>query len=123
MDSAETERAGEGIAVGSRAHLQDEAVAQVCVLSWGVLCTPGVLSHVPALQRSALRTVLMHGFHGLVVVLGGVRGIRDTQCGFKLFTRSSARRVFHSLHLERWCFDVELLYIAQSMSIPVCEVR
>lgn len=65
----------------------------------------------------------MHGFHSLVVVLGGVRGIRDTQCGFKLFTRSSARRVFHSLHLERWCFDVELLYIAQSMSIPVCEVR
>jgi dolichyl-phosphate beta-glucosyltransferase len=90
----------QGVAVGSRAHLQNEAVA----------------------KRSLLRTVLMHGFHTLVVVLGGVKDVRDTQCGFKLFTRAAARRLFHNVHLERWCFDVEVLYIAQCLGIPVAEV-
>lgn len=113
---------GEGVAVGSRAHLQNEAVAKVT--------DPGAtLEHKGSLalticwtQRSFLRTVLMHGFHTLVVVLGGVREVRDTQCGFKLFTRGAGRRLFHNVHLERWCFDVEVLYIAQCMGIPVAEV-
>ncbi|ODM89624.1 Dolichyl-phosphate beta-glucosyltransferase [Orchesella cincta] len=51
-----------------------------------------------------------------------VRGIRDTQCGFKMFTRSAARIVFHNLHIERWAFDVELLYIAQKLKMPIDEV-
>jgi dolichyl-phosphate beta-glucosyltransferase len=56
----------------------------------------------------------MHGFHLLVSVLA-VRGIRDTQCGFKLFSRRSAALVFRSLHLKRWCFDVEALYMLSSV--------
>lgn len=67
------------IAIGSRAHLEDEAIA----------------------TRSFFRTILMHGFH-LLVWLFAVRGIRDTQCGFKLFTRCAARACFESLHVERW---------------------
>jgi hypothetical protein len=31
----------------------------------------------------------MHGFHLLVYIVGGVRGIDDTQCGYKLFTRNA----------------------------------
>eukprot|EP00123_Amoebidium_parasiticum_P005648 comp16793_c0_seq1/m.15182 comp16793_c0_seq1/g.15182 ORF comp16793_c0_seq1/g.15182 comp16793_c0_seq1/m.15182 type:complete len:338 (-) comp16793_c0_seq1:29-1042(-) len=91
---------GYGVAVGSRAHMQDEAVA----------------------KRSFFRNILMHGFHFLVLTLGGVRGVRDTQCGFKLFTRASARVLFPNLHLERWCFDVELLYTAQTLEMPIAEV-
>nr|KAF6459977.1 ALG5 dolichyl-phosphate beta-glucosyltransferase [Molossus molossus] len=87
------------IACGSRAHLQKESIA----------------------QRSYFRTLLMYGFHGLVWVLC-VRGIRDTQCGFKLLTREAARRTFSSLHVERWAFDVELLYIARSLRVPVAEI-
>jgi len=51
--------------------------------------------------RSFFRTVLMYGFHFLVWFFT-VRGIRDTQCGFKLFSRSAARMTFPSLHIERW---------------------
>ncbi|KAM7111589.1 dolichyl-phosphate beta-glucosyltransferase [Molossus nigricans] len=87
------------IACGSRAHLQKESIA----------------------QRSYFRTLLMYGFHGLVWVLC-VRGIRDTQCGFKLLTREAARRTFSSLHVERWAFDVELLYIARFLRVPVAEI-
>ncbi|XP_035867068.1 dolichyl-phosphate beta-glucosyltransferase isoform X2 [Phyllostomus discolor] len=71
--------------------------------------------------RSYFRTLLMYGFHFLVWFLC-VRGVRDTQCGFKLLTREAASRTFSSLHVERWAFDVELLYIAQRLRIPIAEV-
>lgn len=87
------------ISCGSRAHLEQESVA----------------------QRSMFRTFLMYGFHFLVWFFC-VRGIKDTQCGFKLFTREAALKTFSSLHIERWAFDVELLYIAQCFKIPIAEV-
>ena len=39
----------------------------------------------------------------------GVRNVEDTQCGFKLFTRSAAAAIFPHLHVEGWAFDVEVL--------------
>lgn len=87
------------LAVGSRAHLQQEAVA----------------------ERSLFRNFLMHGFHMLVYLLC-VRGIGDTQCGFKLMTRSAAITLYQALHINRWAFDVELLYIAQQLGMPIKEV-
>jgi dolichyl-phosphate beta-glucosyltransferase len=32
------------------------------------------------------------------------------------------RRTFCNLHVERWAFDVELLFIAQRLNIPILEV-
>eukprot|EP00099_Drosophila_melanogaster_P018183 NP_609202.1 wollknaeuel [Drosophila melanogaster] len=89
----------DGIAIGSRAHLENDAIA----------------------TRSFFRTILMHGFHFLVWLFA-VRSIRDTQCGFKLFTRTTARKLFTSLHVERWAFDVELLYLAENLKLPMSEV-
>lgn len=89
----------DGIVIGSRSHLEEESKA----------------------QRSLFRTILMHGFH-LLVWLFAVRTIKDTQCGFKLLTRSSARRIFELMHVERWAFDVELLFIAESFKMPIEEI-
>lgn len=58
----------------------------------------------------------MHGFHLFVRTLG-VRNIRDTQCGFKLFTRETAAVLFERMHLERWSFDVELLVLADACRV------
>lgn len=63
----------------------------------------------------------MHGFHFLVWFFC-VKNVHDTQCGFKLLTRESARLVFTALHVERWAFDVEMLYIAETLNLPVSEV-
>ncbi|KZS15250.1 Dolichyl-phosphate beta-glucosyltransferase [Daphnia magna] len=63
----------------------------------------------------------MKGFH-LLVWLFAARSVRDTQCGFKLLTRPTARLCFPNLHIERWAFDVELIYIAEYMNIPTGEV-
>ena len=61
----------------------------------------------------------MYGFNFLVVVLSGVHGISDTQCGFKMFTRRASRSIFSCLHLERWAFDVEVLYIASRLGYSI----
>lgn len=50
-----------------------------------------------------------------------VRGVRDTQCGFKLFTRATALELFLFMHIERWAFDVDLLYLAQAKHHPIGE--
>ncbi len=65
--------------------------------------------------RALYRTILMYGFHLLVMILC-TRQIKDTQCGFKLFTRQAARYLFSHLHLERWSFDTELIYLAETAS-------
>ena len=64
------------------------------------------------MQRTRIRTLLMHVFHFAVSFLC-VQGVQDTQCGFKLFTRKAAKVTFTRLHIKRWAFDVEVLFIAQ----------
>lgn len=47
---------------------------------------------------------------------------RDTQCGFKLFEGTPAREIFKRQRLERFGFDVEVLYIAQHLGYRTLEV-
>ncbi|CAO3640764.1 unnamed protein product [Mucor fragilis] len=100
-DIKRIEKNGQGVVVGSRSHL---------------VTTEAVV------KRSFIRNFLMRGFHTLVYVLG-IRGIEDTQCGFKLFTRKSAQIIFPSMHVERWIFDIECLMIAQLEKMPIAEVQ
>ncbi|KAA8575973.1 hypothetical protein MFRU_033g00640 [Monilinia fructicola] len=86
---------GRGVAVGSRAWLVgSEAVV----------------------KRSALRNALMHSFHLLLRLLTppATSRIRDTQCGFKLFTRAALPHIIPYMHAEGWIFDVEMLMLAES---------
>jgi dolichyl-phosphate beta-glucosyltransferase len=48
--------------------------------------------------------------------------IADTQCGFKLFRGGVAREVFALQTLERFGFDVEILYIAARRGYRIEEV-
>jgi glycosyltransferase involved in cell wall biosynthesis len=47
---------------------------------------------------------------------------KDTQCGFKAFTRRSALAIFPLQKIERWGFDPELLYLAEKSGLVVREV-
>jgi glycosyltransferase involved in cell wall biosynthesis len=49
-------------------------------------------------------------------------GIRDTQCGFKMFTREAVEAVFPHQQLDRWAFDAELIFIALRLGFEVVEV-
>jgi len=47
---------------------------------------------------------------------------KDTQCGFKAFTRFAAQAIFPLQKIERWGFDPELLYLARRLHLKVSEV-
>jgi dolichyl-phosphate beta-glucosyltransferase len=63
-----------------------------------------------------LRNALMHSFHLLLRLLTppATSRIRDTQCGFKLFSRSALPYIIPYMHAEGWIFDVEMLMLAES---------
>ena len=56
------------------------------------------------------------------VQLFAVRGIRDTQCGFKLFSRDAAQKIFKRVTLARFGFDVEVLFLARRYGLEVLEL-
>lgn len=58
----------------------------------------------------------------LFVRLWGVHSVRDTQCGFKLMDRESARQIVSNLRLNRWIFDVELIHLAEALGRSIFEV-
>ena len=47
---------------------------------------------------------------------------KDTQCGFKAFTRQAGQKIFPLQKIERWGFDPELLYLARKLDFKVAEV-
>lgn len=57
----------------------------------------------------------------LIVRLLLLPGIMDTQCGFKLFTRECAKEIVQYQTINRFSFDVELLYIAKRLGFTVKE--
>lgn len=67
------------------------------------------------------RRVLSRVFNR-VVRLAGVHGIRDTQCGFKLFRAESAKELFSRLRTRRFAFDVEVIARARDFGYRVDEI-
>jgi dolichyl-phosphate beta-glucosyltransferase len=49
------------------------------------------------------------------------KGIKDTQCGFKLFRTDVAKKIVRNQRIKGFAFDVELLYIARKMGYRVLE--
>jgi dolichyl-phosphate beta-glucosyltransferase len=59
-------------------------------------------------HRGFARTTASKLFNGITRSLA-VNGIRDTQCGFKLFTRNAAHTLFGEAVVDRFAFDAEIL--------------
>lgn len=51
-----------------------------------------------------------------------IDNIRDTQCGFKLFTRDAAKNIFQFQKVKRFGFDMEALVIAGHLGYKIVEV-
>jgi dolichyl-phosphate beta-glucosyltransferase len=65
---------------------------------------------------------LMGRMFNLVVRAVAVGGIRDTQCGFKLLRGGPARELFADLRIDRFAYDVELIWLARRRGLGVAEV-
>ena len=71
--------------------------------------------------RPLLRHFLGQTFPHAVRLLA-LRGIRDTQCGFKAFRRQALREIFPRQRSEGFCFDVEVLLIARRLGYRIAEI-
>jgi dolichyl-phosphate beta-glucosyltransferase len=72
--------------------------------------------------RQPFHRELMGKVFNRVVRLLGVRGLRDTQCGFKLLPGATARELFRHLTIDRFAYDVELVWLARRRGLSVVEV-
>lgn len=50
---------------------------------------------------------------------GSLRGIWDTQCGFKAFRDYAAEKIFSASKINRWAFDVEALALARKFGYKI----
>lgn len=92
-----------------------EAWAQVAIGS-RALDRSLIGTHQPLLREYAGRAF------NLVVRVSTGLPFWDTQCGFKLFETRAAREIFRRQQLERFGFDVEVLFIARKLGYTAIEV-
>lgn len=48
--------------------------------------------------------------------------IQDTQCGFKVFSRETAMKIFPLMTIDRFAFDAEVIFIAVKMGYRIKEL-
>ena len=94
----------------------------------GKLATHPIAIGSRALQEDLVRKP--QAFHRVMLGRAGNRliqvlaipGIQDTQCGFKLFRGNVARDLFSYAKIERFAWDVEILYLARKRGLAIAEV-
>ena len=78
---------------------------------------PGAVRH----HEPGYRHLMGRVFNTLVRIMA-IRGIQDTQCGFKCFSAAATEAIFPLQRIDGWGFDVEVLYIAQHHGLALVEV-
>lgn len=57
----------------------------------------------------------------VIARLLSIRGIKDSQCGFKCFKREAAQALFPRQKINGFSFDVEIIYLAQHLGFKILE--
>lgn len=74
-----------------------------------------------AVRQPWYREYMGKGFNLIVRTLL-MGGIRDTQCGFKLYKANAAKKIFALSRLKGYSFDPEVLFIARNAGYSIKEV-
>jgi dolichyl-phosphate beta-glucosyltransferase len=73
-------------------------------------------------KRQAFYRVWLGRAGNAVIQLFAVPGIEDTQCGFKLFRGDVARALFSEARVDRFAWDVEILFLARRRGLAIAEI-
>lgn len=73
------------------------------------------------LHQPAYREIMGKTFNKFVQFIT-IKGISDTQCGFKCFTRPVAQKLFSMSVIDGFSFDVEILFLAKKLKYQIAEV-
>ena len=69
------------------------------------------------------RGITRWGFQTCVrIITSNSLRVKDSQCGYKLMTLGTAKLLYENLHLKGWSHDVEVLFRANLLNIPIDEV-
>jgi dolichyl-phosphate beta-glucosyltransferase len=78
-------------------------------------------SEETSIRARIFRKILGRVFNLAVNILA-VPKIKDTQCGFKLFKKEVAKKLFYEQRFPRFSFDLEVLWKANRLGYKVVEV-
>lgn len=68
------------------------------------------------------RKVMEQVFRLIRKIIIGLETIEDTQCGFKVFRKEAAKKIFSKVTIQRFSFDAEILYLAKKYGYRIKEV-
>jgi dolichyl-phosphate beta-glucosyltransferase len=68
------------------------------------------------------RSIMEKVFRLLRMIITNNFDVQDTQCGFKIFTRSAAQTIFSRTTVNGWSFDVEVIFLAEKMGLKIKEL-
>lgn len=72
-------------------------------------------------NKSFKRRVLSNGLRWIVKNIFRI-GVRDTQCGFKMYTQDAAKKLHSTQTLMGFSFDLEILYLASKFGYRIAEI-
>ena len=72
-------------------------------------------------KQGILRILAGKIFNLLIKLILGIN-FKDTQCGFKLFDGIKARKIMHHSTINKFCIDVEILFLAKKFNLKVYEI-
>lgn len=58
----------------------------------------------------------------LIQFLMGLRGMKDTQCGFKVLSEKATKDIITRMKVDRWGGDFEMLMLAKKLGYKIIEV-
>lgn len=73
------------------------------------------------IRQNALRELMGKTFNRIIRLVTGLP-YRDTQCGFKLLDRRRTAPLFRKMVVDRFAFDVELLFLCRRYGLGAVEV-
>ncbi len=68
------------------------------------------------------RRIMEKVFRLIRIIITGNWKVKDTQCGFKVFRRKAAIKIFSKLTIERFAFDAEVIFIADKYGYKIKEI-
>ncbi|HLM84030.1 MAG TPA: glycosyltransferase [Candidatus Bathyarchaeia archaeon] len=70
----------------------------------------------------AHRRVMEKAFRLIRMAITNNWNVKDTQCGFKVFRREAAMKIFPKLTVKRFAFDAEVIFVAKKHKFKIKEL-
>jgi len=68
------------------------------------------------------RKIMEKAFRLIRMIITNNWNVKDTQCGFKVFRREAAMKIFPKLTVKRFAFDAEVIFVANKCGYKIKEL-